>query len=434
MAESVVKVPASGDMDFLAFSFNGKHSWDDFGIYRVIESNRYNENLAPTLTDKTAEVPGGDGMYYFGTYHKQREFNINFAFDHLTEDKLREMKKWLNGKEMGDLWFSETPYKVWTAKPTGNSSIKYIPFDEDYTEISTSGGQTTTQTKTRRVYKGEGTIQFTAYYPYAHTPDLVTNITTTGQVGQEYPTNFQAKYVLVYEQQAFVTRSLNGQLYINGETTPIDATFTGGLLGRYYFKLADEPILITKINFFSADADVSYIKFGYTSEWYENQPSLITSTARIEGGAGNGKNLLSYSDFGNKNEWQLSSGLSEIVIVGDNPGDIPAPFIFCAPPSIEATDASSLTFQVGSLEITVPAASKDEEGYIHYNSIEWNSKTGIVSALIDEERKPIAYTGTSLGGIRIGKQLSEQISWGRKESNGTVSNSGYSLKYHYWYY
>jgi phage-related protein len=76
----------------------------------------------------------------------------------LTEEKLREMKKWLNGKETGDLWFSEAPYKVWTAKPTGNSSIKYIPFDETYTETSTNLGQITTQTKTRRVYKGEGNV------------------------------------------------------------------------------------------------------------------------------------------------------------------------------------------------------------------------------------------------------------------------------------
>ena len=160
MAESIVKVPSqeAQGLDFLAFSFNGKHSWDDFHIYRTSDGDRYNENLTPTLADKTAEVPGGDGMYYFGTTHKQRDFNISFAFDGLTEVQLRELKKWLNGKEMGDLWFQEAPYKVWTAKPAGNSSIKYIPFDDE-------NGQ--------RVYKGEGTVQFVAYWPYAHTPDKI---------------------------------------------------------------------------------------------------------------------------------------------------------------------------------------------------------------------------------------------------------------------
>ena len=167
MAESIVKVPSqeAQGLDFLAFSFNGKHGWDDFHIYRTSDGDRYNENLTPTLADKTAEVPGGDGMYYFGTTHKQRDFNISFAFDSLTEVQLRELKKWLNGKEMGDLWFQEAPYKVWTAKPAGNSSIKYIPFDDE-------NGQ--------RVYKGEGTVQFVAYWPYAHTPDWVAYTNSKG--------------------------------------------------------------------------------------------------------------------------------------------------------------------------------------------------------------------------------------------------------------
>ena len=73
---------------------------------------------------------------------------------------------------MGDLWFQETPYKVWTAKPAGNSSIKYIPFDDE-------NGQ--------RVYKGEGTVQFVAYWPYAHTPDYVgTTGTASGKIWSNY--------------------------------------------------------------------------------------------------------------------------------------------------------------------------------------------------------------------------------------------------------
>ena len=159
MAESIVRVP-NGDnsgLDFIAFSFNGKHSYQDFGLIRTSDGDRYNENIAPTLEDKTAEVPGGDGMYYFGTTHKSKQFNVSFAFDNLTEEKLRELKAWLRGKEMGDLWFSEAPYKVWTAKVTSNPTLKYIPFEQN--------GQ--------RIYRGEGTIQFIAYWPYAHTPDYV---------------------------------------------------------------------------------------------------------------------------------------------------------------------------------------------------------------------------------------------------------------------
>jgi predicted phage tail component-like protein len=121
MAECIVKAPkdATMDYDYIAFSFNGLHSYEDFGIYRISDGDRYNDELAPTTQDLTAEVPGGDGMYFFGTHHRQKVFNINFAFDNMEEDTYKRMKKWLNGKEMGDLWFAEHPYKVYTAKVTG---------------------------------------------------------------------------------------------------------------------------------------------------------------------------------------------------------------------------------------------------------------------------------------------------------------------------
>lgn len=158
MAESIVRSPKEkADMDFLAFSFDGKHSYDDFGLWRTSDGDRYNENLTPTITDKTAEAPGSDGMYYFNTNYKQKDFSINFAFERLTEDQLREMKKWLAGKKMGELWFEEAPYKVYMVKVTGQPSIKSLCFNDN--------GE--------RVYKGDGTVQFTAYWPYGHTPDKI---------------------------------------------------------------------------------------------------------------------------------------------------------------------------------------------------------------------------------------------------------------------
>jgi hypothetical protein len=64
MADIVVKVPTyeNADYDFLAFSFDGKHSYEDFHIYRISDGNDgYKENLVPNQVDKTAEVPGMDG-------------------------------------------------------------------------------------------------------------------------------------------------------------------------------------------------------------------------------------------------------------------------------------------------------------------------------------------------------------------------------------
>ena len=108
----------------------GTHYASDFGLLRVSGGNRYNENLIPTLNDKTAEVPGGDGMYYFNSYYKQKQFNINFAYDHLTETQLRQVRSWLNGKEIQELKFDERDDRVYFAKVTGSPSFKYIPFDD----------------------------------------------------------------------------------------------------------------------------------------------------------------------------------------------------------------------------------------------------------------------------------------------------------------
>lgn len=163
----------ASDEDFMAFSFNGYHSKYDLNIIRTSDGGTYNDPLTPTLQDKTAEITGGDGVYYFGTHYRQKNFNINIAFDSLTETELRKIKKVFNGKELGDLIFDEYPYKVYSAKITGQPSLKALCFTQD--------GQ--------RVYKGTGTIQFTAYWPFAHTPDANTKISTrispSGKFGQD---------------------------------------------------------------------------------------------------------------------------------------------------------------------------------------------------------------------------------------------------------
>ena len=138
-------------IDYVGFTFNGIHS-SELGIKRTSDGSRFNENLLPPIEDKTVEIPGGDGAYYFGSYYKQRVFDIPYAFDSLTEEQLARIKTVFGDKKIHDLIFDEAPYKVYKAKITETATIKYIPFNEG---------------ETNRVYKGEGTIQFTAFDPYA---------------------------------------------------------------------------------------------------------------------------------------------------------------------------------------------------------------------------------------------------------------------------
>jgi phage-related protein len=57
--------------DYIGFTFNGVHS-SDLGIVRVSNGSRFDENLLPTIKDKTVEVSGRDGAYYFGSQYTQR--------------------------------------------------------------------------------------------------------------------------------------------------------------------------------------------------------------------------------------------------------------------------------------------------------------------------------------------------------------------------
>lgn len=414
MAESIVKVPSNaGDMDFLAFSFNGKHSWDDFGIIRTSDGDRYNENLVPTMQDKTAEVPGGDGMYYFGTTHKQREFNINIAFDNMSEIKYREMRQWLNGKEMGDLWFSEAPYKVYTVKPTGTPSLKTLCFDR-YNE---------TTKQNERVYKGEGTIQFTAYWPYAHTPDFVSynifNLKT-----EEW---FELNHIV--KSQYFYIRERLSVRYI------IFKTEAGTELKQAFTSIIDLGSIqnIVAIQLSQKDEEQSNIDLptlSFSLQIYTLENGNINSKKALEYWR-DGKLLSSYTFFGNKNQWAATSGLlgEGNICVGENPGDIPAPFVLTMEGEIANDQEAIKVFKVGSASITIYPEEQNGYYYKHYKNLTWDSKSGLVSGyknsddINTKKPKPLPYTGNSLGAIPPGGLTAQQI-----ELEGAI------LKYHYWYY
>ena len=273
----------ANDMDFIGFEYNGTHS-SYYEIFRTSDGSRYSDNLIPQLMDKTADVPGGDGQYYFRSFYKTRQFSISIAFENLSEEKYKAMRSWLDGKGIHDLIFDEAPYKVYSAKVTGTPQLKTICFEDDGA----------------RVYKGEGTIQFTCYYPFAHTP----TITNQG--------------------------------------------FDGRILSNY------------------------------TEELYPT-----------------------------KNQWASASGITDSFVNGDNLGDLPAPF------KVKKSDTTNMntSFTVGENTITIKESAVD---------LEWDSKTGLVTSLVDGKRVPISYTGTSYGTLPTG-------------SNALILN-GATIEYDYWYY
>lgn len=136
--------------DFCGFKWRGEHS-SDHGIVRVSDGSRYNDTILPAFQDTTQKMPGSDGTLYWESFYTNKTFSINIAFDHLTEDNYRKLRQWLNGKDRGELIFDEAPYKAYTVKIKDPPQLKTICFMEDG----------------KRIYKGEGTISFVAYYPFA---------------------------------------------------------------------------------------------------------------------------------------------------------------------------------------------------------------------------------------------------------------------------
>lgn len=136
--------------DFLGFTLGDIHS-SQLNITRVSSSDRYTDMLLPNFKDVTAEVPGGDGMYYWDTFYNQRPFTLDFAYDDLRDEDLRALRQTFGFKGIKPLIFDEFPYKKYMVKCSAAPTFKYICFD--HMEM--------------RLYKGEGQANLIAYYPYA---------------------------------------------------------------------------------------------------------------------------------------------------------------------------------------------------------------------------------------------------------------------------
>lgn len=147
------------DGDFLGFTLGDIHS-SQLNITRVSSGDRYSDNLTPNFKDVIEQVPGSNGTYYWKTYDNQQTFIINFAFDNMHDEDIRRLKQVLNFKGVQPLIFDESLYKKYYVKCSSPPIIKYVAFQDQETTV----------------YKGDGTINLIAYYPYAlSTTEIIIN-------------------------------------------------------------------------------------------------------------------------------------------------------------------------------------------------------------------------------------------------------------------
>lgn len=158
MAERCVKG------DYIGFTFGGVHS-SELGLMRVSNGSRYEQDLLPPLQDKTAQVNGRDGVVYFGSQYNTKPIKVPVAFDNMTEESFNRLKRLLQDKKPKYLWFDETPYKQWLVKAANVQNFKWVCFDESK-NIYRNNDEDSEETK-KRIYKGEGTLEFSCFTPYA---------------------------------------------------------------------------------------------------------------------------------------------------------------------------------------------------------------------------------------------------------------------------
>lgn len=217
--------------DFTGIQFGSEpntHS-SDLGFIVVSDGSRYSKSLLPTIQNYTTEVPGGDGSYYFGSEYKNKDFTINIAFDKMSELQMRKIRKIFGDKEVKNLIFDEEPYKVYKAKVTSGPDLTFICFLEN----------------NKRVYKGEGTINLSAFMPYAILPKNSNN-------------NFM-RYIDDYTSYANVNEWKEGSGMRKNETD-IDAKY--GLTGLSYdtpYATSDTNPAITYYIYNAGDKPADYI-------------------------------------------------------------------------------------------------------------------------------------------------------------------------------
>lgn len=333
--------------DFFGFTFNGYHT-SDLGIVRVSNGDRYKEDLLPDLDNATVDVPGGDGTYYFGSYYKSKKFDINIAFDSLTEEQLRNLGRVFSTRKPSLLVFDERPYKGYYVKVDGSPNIEAVCFDEgnsiwqshDTTSEFTPGkylpGSKDHRTggveNIRRVYKGEGEISFIAYDPFGYIihKDL----------------DSYRKYEYTARQVADNPHELG--LYVSD--------------GQGGFNITDDIIPQNNVDY--------YKKIGDTYEYYavniENPQSLglyelddEEYVATTDSVPVSGKTYYSQEDISNTDEWKDAAKLKTAADLEDydtwnstdnsihvyNPGDMPASFQIYVPFSSNTISAFQIILE-----------------------------------------------------------------------------------------
>ena len=287
--------------DFIGFTYGSHHS-SDLGIVRVSDGTRYSQELSPTISDQTTTISGRDGSYFFGSYYTQKPIELNFAFDHVDEQQFRMLQQVFNNKQPQKLIYDEWPYKYYLVKSISPPSLRYLCFDEE--------GE--------RIYKGEGTLMLTAYYPYARSVNKYLD-----QYDSDNLAEWRAASGMLNTQGIYdIVSSINLE---NGVTSMINLYNCGDL--NTHFNLKITPKSGTKIGsedginiFINYNEDVSTYQLGLkqiTLKGNDDTISINSANNLIEGYSNGKRSGNLYNEYKVSGAFfQIPLGESQMNIVG----------------------------------------------------------------------------------------------------------------------
>lgn len=203
-------------------------------------------------------MPDTIGQYYAGANDKTQTFNLNFAFDSLDEVHLRKLRQVFGGDDISELIFDETPYKAYSVKVSGVPQIRSICFMENG----------------KRVYKGEGTVTFIAYFPYAHSPSKLWHKDAEGSY---YLTEVDGRILSNYDIGAYPNRE---EWEVASGLTDLTGTNVGDLPAPFIVERAAGTVTV-------AGHSIT-IEEGKVGTWNSENGTVSDENNQLIGYEGNG--------------------------------------------------------------------------------------------------------------------------------------------------
>ena len=293
--------------DFTNFRFGNVHS-EDLHLVVVSSSDRYEKNLLPENKDYSTEVPGGNGSYYFGSTFGNREFGVEVAFDNVDEKTWRRISNLFATDKLQDLVFDELPYKTYRAKLKSKPEFKCLCFTDRDTK--------------ERVYKGEGTLNFICYQPFAYGFNKYV-IRAADEYQLQVPTlpNYDDRFENPYEKQEQKIYNIDTKDHYNVNKN-MGIPWKGGYptieqvrAGELYFNSPDGKKIIDVRDYFRN-----------VPEWAPSSKLLVTPTLDYD------QDLIFLPQYSKTDYINMDMGMNkENFLVGSrllvyNPGDLPIDF------------------------------------------------------------------------------------------------------------